>query len=68
MADVNIEIRENGPMRVTGPITITDKDGKEYSIPEGQWASLCRCGHSGKKPFCYSSHRDAGFEAESVAS
>ena len=68
MADVNIEIRENGPLRVTGPITITDKDGKEYNVPEGQWASLCRCGHSGKKPFCDSSHRDAGFEAESVAS
>ena len=35
MADVNIEIRENGPLRVTGPVTITDKDGKEYSTPEG---------------------------------
>jgi CDGSH-type Zn-finger protein len=67
MAGVNIEIRENGPLRVTGPITITDKDGKEYTIPEGQWASLCRCGDSGSKPFCDSSHRDAGFEAESSA-
>ena len=46
MAGVNIEIRENGPLRVSGPITITDKDGKEYTIPEGQWASLCRCGGS----------------------
>ncbi|MCH8987900.1 MAG: CDGSH iron-sulfur domain-containing protein [Chloroflexi bacterium] len=68
MADVNIEIRENGPLRVTGPFTITDKDGKEYSIPEGQWVSFCRCGQSEKKPFCDSSHRDCGFEAESAAS
>ena len=67
MAGVNIEIRENGPLRITGPVTITDKDGKEYSIPEGQWASLCRCGESGNKPFCDSAHRDAGFEAESSA-
>ena len=67
MAGVNIEIRENGPLRVVGPVTITDKDGNEYNIPEGQWVSMCRCGESGNKPFCDSAHRDAGFEAESVA-
>ena len=68
MADINIEIRENGPMRVTGPFTITDKDGNNYSIPEGQWVSMCRCGQSKNKPFCDAAHRDAGFEAESKAS
>ena len=68
MADVNIEIRENGPLRVTGPVTITDKDGNNYEIPEGQWVSFCRCGHSTNKPFCDASHREAGFEAHSKAS
>ncbi len=68
MADINIEIRENGPMRVTGPFTITDKDGNNYSIPEGQWVSMCRCGQSQNKPFCDSRHRETGFEAESKAS
>ena len=67
MADINIEIRENGPLRVTGPITITDKDGNSYTIPEGQWVSMCRCGLSQNKPFCDVSHRDGGFEGESVA-
>ena len=67
MADVNIEIRENGPLRVTGPITITDKDGNGYNIPEGQWVSMCRCGLSENKPFCDAAHRDQGFQAESVA-
>ena len=67
MADINIEIRENGPLRVTGPITIKDKDGNDYSIPEGQWVSFCRCGLSENKPFCDVSHRDGGFEAESTA-
>ena len=67
MADVNIEIRENGPIRVTGPVTITDKDGNNYSIPEGQWVSMCRCGQSQNKPFCDSAHRDAGFVGESHA-
>ena len=67
MADVNIQIRENGPLRVTGPVSITDKDGKEYSIPEGQWVSFCRCGQSGNKPFCDASHGRSSFEAESNA-
>ena len=68
MADFIIEIRENGPYRVSGPIAITDQDGKNYTIPEGQWVSMCRCGHSQNKPFCDGGHRDAGFEAESKAS
>ncbi|MFQ6027085.1 MAG: CDGSH iron-sulfur domain-containing protein [Dehalococcoidia bacterium] len=68
MADVKIEVRANGPLRVYGPIDLVDADGNPYSIPEGQWVSMCRCGQSGNKPFCDTSHRDAGFEAESKAS
>ena len=67
MADTKIEIRENGPLRVTGPLDIVDKDGNAYSIPEGQWVSMCRCGQSQNKPFCDSAHRDTGFEGESLA-
>ena len=67
MADVKIEIRENGPNRVTGPIEIVDADGGNYSIPEGRWVSLCRCGLSAEKPFCDGAHRDGGFQAESKA-
>ena len=67
MADVKIEIRENGPLRVSGPIDMVDKDGNAYTIPEGQWVAMCRCGHSANKPFCDASHRDNSFEAESVA-
>ena len=67
MPDVKIEIRENGPLRVTGPVDIVDKDGNSYTIPEGQWISVCRCGLSANKPFCDAAHRDGGFQAESVA-
>ena len=67
MADVNIEIRENGSLRSTGPITITDKDGKNYTVPDGEIVSFCRCGHSTNKPFCSGAHREAGFEADSSA-
>ncbi len=67
MADAKVEIRENGPIRVYGDVEIVDKDGNQYTVPEGQWVTFCRCGQSGKKPFCDSSHRDCSFEAESKA-
>ena len=67
MADVKIEIRENGPNRISGPIDIVDASGANYTIPEGRWVSLCRCGQSSEKPFCDGAHRDAGFQAESQA-
>jgi CDGSH-type Zn-finger protein len=67
MADVKVEIRSNGPYRVTGPIDLVDQQGKAYSIPEGQWVSLCRCGQSDNKPFCDGTHRDAGFQGPSEA-
>ena len=68
MADVKIEVRANGPNRVMGPIEIVDQSGNSYTIPEGQWISLCRCGASNSKPYCDGSHRDCGFEAPSEAS
>ena len=64
MADVKIQIRNNGPYRVTGPIEITDMEGKAYSIPEGQWVSLCRCGASANKPFCDGMHSKAERKAD----
>ena len=67
MADAKVEVRLNGPLRVYGEIEIVDADGKNYTVPEGQWVTFCRCGHSGKKPFCDGAHRDCGFEGESKA-
>ena len=67
MADVKIELRENGPMRVYGAFELVDKDGNSYTQPEGQWVTLCRCGQSANKPFCDSAHRECNFEAESKA-
>ncbi len=67
MADVKIELRVNGPMRVYGPFDLVDQEGKAYSIPEGEWATLCRCGQSVNKPFCDGHHREVGFEAPSQA-
>lgn len=53
----------DGPVRVRGRLSIS---GKPTDAPDG--VALCRCGHSGNKPFCDGSHKAAGFsDAGSVA-
>ena len=64
MADVEIKVRENGPYKVTGPITLIDADGNEYELPDdGRPVALCRCGGSTTKPFCDGTHSKKGFDA-----
>jgi CDGSH-type Zn-finger protein len=51
-----LRIRENGPYAVHAPLVLAGKD-------DGFRATLCRCGHSGNKPWCDGSHATAGFVA-----
>lgn len=67
MSDVTITVRANGPYKITGPITILDAEGVAFELPEGSAVVLCRCGHSGNKPFCDATHRKIGFEAVETA-
>ena len=62
MDKVVIKVRDNGPYKVTGPVTIVDAEGNRFEVPEGPIA-LCRCGQSQTKPFCDASHRASGFDA-----
>jgi CDGSH-type Zn-finger protein len=64
---VRILVRHNGPYRVYGPAKLVDAEGNEYEVGDGEWFSLCRCGHSARKPFCDSTHKSIDFQAESVA-
>jgi CDGSH-type Zn-finger protein len=64
---VTILVRQNGPYRVYGPAKLVDVDGNEYYVGEGDFFVLCRCGESERKPFCDSTHKRTGFEAESDA-
>jgi CDGSH-type Zn-finger protein len=62
MADgVVIKVRDNGPYKVTGPVTIIDVDGNPFALPDDGAIVLCRCGLSQAKPFCDSSHKEGGF-------
>lgn len=64
MADVNIRIRDNGPFIVEGPITLTDAEGKQFTIdPNRPSIALCRCAASEHKPFCDGAHNRCGFQA-----
>ena len=60
MSDVNITPSKNGPYLVSGPVHLTDVDGRE--IPHSQHIALCRCGHSGNKPFCDGTHLTIDFD------
>jgi CDGSH-type Zn-finger protein len=64
MADVKITVRNHGPLRVEGPFTLVDADGKEYGIAQRQWVSLCRCGLSETKPICDGAHKRNGWQSE----
>ncbi len=68
MADVKITVRQNGPYRVEGPITLVDADGNEFDISaRGGTVALCRCGGSTNKPFCDGTHSAIGFRGASEA-
>lgn len=67
MSEVRIEVRANGPYKISGPITVVDAEGAPFELPPGSAVALCRCGHSSNKPFCDATHRQIGFTADDTA-
>ncbi|MBA7511321.1 hypothetical protein ES705_03312 [subsurface metagenome] len=57
-----IKIMKDGPLVVKGNIKIIGSEGEE--LRQMKMASFCRCGKSGKMPFCDGTHRRIGFESE----
>lgn len=60
MSDVTVTASEDGPYLVTGAVSLTDFDGREIDHPDQM--ALCRCGHSGNKPFCDGTHATIDFD------
>ena len=67
MADVQINIRANGPFVVTGVVELTDVNGDAFDLGGKESFALCRCGAAASRPFCDGSHRDCGFESAETA-
>ena len=54
-AQAIIEIMEDGPIKITGNILLSDYKRDLMESPEEVF--LCRCGKSKNKPFCDDSHK-----------
>lgn len=61
---LTVRLRTDGPLVLEGRFRIEGDDG---AAAEGAAGALCRCGHSGNKPFCDGSHREAGFQTKDPA-
>jgi CDGSH-type Zn-finger protein/uncharacterized Fe-S cluster protein YjdI len=57
-----ITAHANGPLGLSGQFEIKNSTGE--TLFSGKKTSLCRCGHSSRKPFCDGTHNTIGFEAE----
>ncbi|HMO86991.1 MAG TPA: CDGSH iron-sulfur domain-containing protein [Lacipirellulaceae bacterium] len=67
MADVTIRTRPNGPLLVEGAFRLVDSQGKEFVLDPNKAYALCRCGQSGRRPFCDGTHKTCGFMADELA-
>ncbi len=75
-----IKVTKNGPYLVSGSVPlsretiIADEDGEsaewvvDERLDDRERCGLCRCGQSGRKPFCDGSHMDVAFDGTEIAS
>lgn len=74
-----VSVTKDGPYLVSGNVPLAEQiitanaDGESESWTEGrrfparEKYSLCRCGHSGTKPFCDGTHARVGFDGTETA-
>lgn len=58
---VNVMPLPDGPLRLVGNLEVVSGTGRTCNKVGETY--LCRCGHSGNKPYCDGSHKAAGFQA-----
>ena len=54
-----IAVTPDGPLWISGGILVERRDGQPLEIRNR--VTLCRCGHSSKKPLCDGTHKSVGF-------
>lgn len=63
-----ITVTKNGSYRIESEdVELFDASGNKFDLAGRTVFTLCRCGHSKKKPFCDASHKTCGFESDVVA-
>ena len=79
-ATFKVQITRNGPYRVSGGLPLgeqiigVNREGESVRWDQGrtfplqQQYALCRCGHSGHKPFCDGTHAKVNFDGTETAS
>lgn len=55
-AATSITVCHRGPLLIRGDFDLLDHEGNPIDAGRTTIA-LCRCGHSGRKPFCDGSHK-----------
>lgn len=63
MSDVKVVVRDNGPLLVSGAITVEDAEGNAFDLAGKETIALCRCGASARRPFCDGTHNRTEFSA-----
>ncbi|MFV0391807.1 MAG: CDGSH iron-sulfur domain-containing protein [Paludibacteraceae bacterium] len=58
--ELKIKINKGGPYLVSGEFKLVLPSGEEKEMTGNTF--LCRCGRSGKKPFCDGSHKSFPFD------
>lgn len=61
---MKLRLRENGSLVIDLPEGSRFTLNGQERVLERAKLALCRCGHSGDKPFCDGSHKQVGFQAE----
>lgn len=59
-----IRVTPGGPYLVSGAVPLTCGAAV---VPTGEVYTLCRCGRSARRPFCDSTHRRVGVDADGTA-
>lgn len=59
---VKVTPQKNGPLLVEGNLELVSGTGR--TVDRVTKTALCRCGHSGNKPFCDGTHAKVGFQSE----
>ncbi|HYB32022.1 MAG TPA: CDGSH iron-sulfur domain-containing protein [Steroidobacteraceae bacterium] len=80
MSKPAVVVTKDGPYLVTGRVSlarqtiVVDREGgstewrESPAFPAQESFALCRCGHSGNKPFCDGTHKKIGFDGTETAS